>query len=125
MVSTFSIGCCGAIPRTTRVAAGASAAASPAARITRPPANTSFLREGPEHHRKRLGVEPAVLGVADDADHGAPVARDTDELEHLAGPGHSPADRILAGEELVGQGLVEDDDQRAARPVGALRTPGP
>src|SRR5439155_24924223 len=50
---------------------------------------------------------------------GAPVSRDSDELEHLAGPSDSPADRILAGEEPVREGLVEDDHQRRTGPVGA------
>src|SRR3712207_8029805 len=75
--------------------------------IRRPPSSHLFpyttlfrsLRERQEDHGPRLGVETAVLRVADDADDRAPIAAHADEPQHVARPRHPAPDRVLAGED--------------------------
>lgn len=73
------------------------------------------------HERGRAGrrVEPGVAGVPDHAHDRAPVAGERREPEDVAGPGDAAAERILAGEQSVGERLVHDHHKGGAPPVGA------
>src|SRR5205085_698791 len=82
------------------------------------PIEDLFLRERLEYRRRRIGVEPRITRVADDADDGAPITGDGIELEDFTSPRDAPANRILIPKQTLGERLVDDDDPGAIATVG-------
>src|SRR6185437_15634874 len=77
-----------------------------------------LLGEWLEHDVARLGIEAAILGVAHDANHSAPLVTDIDEAEHVARPRDALPDRIFAWEEFLGGGGIQNDDGLRIRLIG-------
>jgi len=73
-------------------------------------ATPSFLIDGLVDGHGGVGDDVFVVEVGDDTDDAARVIADADEFHDAVGPAHGAADGFLAGEEVVGDALADDDD---------------
>jgi len=69
-----------------------------------------FLIDGLVDGHGGVGDDVFVVEVGDDTDDAARVIADADEFHDAVGPAHGAADGFLAGEEVVGDALADDDD---------------
>ena len=64
------------------------------------------------------GDDVFVVDVGHDADDAARLVADADELHDAVGPAHLAIERVLAGEERLGDALADDHDAFGAVLVG-------
>jgi len=72
-------------------------------------AAAEFLLDRVVHGHRRLRVDTLVIDVGRDADDPPRIGTDADELHDAVGPRQMPVDRILTGEQRLGDVAADDD----------------